>query len=400
MVGAALTTILSYQAAIGLTNVCLGIKALGRARISDLCCSLLIQETSLLAIATAVFDTKKLRHLRYRSILHNCSKSENFTVDMPLTDPMLSRVLPKLIFLLLAIPIISVVSIVLVLEQDRDVTFGMAHFGGLALGMRKPERELATHMVNVGCVGFNTSFGPAVRNGARFTICTHAYLGNPVLSANNVCLTVIQDYSSFYYFQEAPTGNSFVMMIANIRTGGRVYRIPQLFSFDEFRAVSVADARLLHELCESPAAVPTAGSAHFQRNETARTASFIMSCPGLDSPKLQTFAEVTRSRNFVLVSAPVLRVADTTERARQVITESAFSDGSDLLLMTRRRALVSLEVLFIVTGGMLLLRVVVKQLTRNDLGVAVEILMKNALGMAWFAPMLRISKVVDFCPVN
>lgn len=401
VVSATLTTIISYQAAVILTDVCLGLKKLGKTRVSDISTLLITQESSLLAVAAAVFDTEYLRRLRYRSNLHDTARHEQsdwFTLPKSLS--LYRRVLPKMLLLLLGIPIINIISIVVLLERDTDITFSESNFGGVALGMRTEDNGLEVFMSSLACIGFKTDFGHGIKRDANFAVCSYPYLTEYNLNSTTIQVDVTAQRSSFTVNLTSPgRGYSFINYIGNLRVNEeipKIYRIPHQLGPSEFQQLAMNSALVLRDLCDSRSKEPLTPSNIDMTEGDIQKAQFYVDCPTFSHETFTNLTQTIQTR-FVLVEVPEMQVASIKADEGREIAKEEFHSGNDLLLMTRRRPLASLDALFIATTVLIILRVIVKTLTRNDIHVAIELLMKKAVGMDWSSPMMRTDEFVEYC---
>lgn len=394
-----LTTVLSYQSALILTDLCFGKPSQGKAKLSDIGALLLIQEMSILSITTAIFDTDFLRRMRYSPELHRYSTSHQ-SGSQGAGSRLHCAVLLKVLVLLFGIPLINAVSIILLLEKDQEYTFEQAKFGGVALG-RLNESNWVHSDNRSNPRTFLANLGPGVKNETRFVMSSigycHSYGRKLDLSNSNATVTVISGLSSFNFSLSSPPFQFSVTVIANLRAEKSVFRLPQIFSSEDFRDISRKQALQLLGLCRSQAGESKMLMGSFEDNPTSKKVSFHFMCRKFQVGDFHAFQKAIYT-SFVPVSTPSLQIADIDSSCSKgiEIREEFFRSGDNLPLMTQRRPTLSFSNLLIATAISFLLRMLMKTASRNYLSVALELLTKRALGMNWFEDMLCSDGDIDF----
>lgn len=129
LVVAILTTIISYQLTALLLDVVLGCKPRNVARVHTFQTLLLSRKASPLALLNAIF---RKDHLTRRYFQNNLPEREVISrEDKPVRLP----ALVLLFSLLVAAPVVNIISVILIIEQERPVSFAQANFGAWNLGI-------------------------------------------------------------------------------------------------------------------------------------------------------------------------------------------------------------------------------------------------------------------------
>lgn len=93
---------------------------------------------------------------------------------------------------------------------------------------------------------------------------------------------------------------------------------------------------------------------------------------------------------FTLVDSDSLRVVNSEKEGSDVV------DGGDFLFIERRRSFMTLAVLIISTAVLVVVRLVVRAVTKNDIHLGIEMVLKNTLNLQRCDSMLQNERMVDY----
>lgn len=381
---AAVTTLLCYQSTALFSDLLLGFKPRRQASVSALHTLLLIRRSSPLAVLVNLFRSDALPRLYYnRAIPPDATIArENARIS--------TSVVIRLLLLLLAAPLFSVISVVLTLSSESTLSFSEAGFSPVAAGLSVPgavsvKGQRTTHE----CTSVPLETGPGDSPLSEFGICFTPMLAHkaslPETEMAGISIQLVTNSSLFLSihmdkvvaFRKRTLSvhvNDVLYILKPHLTDSTVRRFVD-FAMDKIAASCDADRSEEFEFVLNYKNAP----------EFQHVSARFLPCH-VETPKEaeQLAREVLASvEEFItFVPAEKLMVAEykyVLEDGNAV--KLPYVDGSDLPLVTRRRRYLSLTALAILTSAIIVFRLLLRLVCNNDVGVGMERTVKATLGV-------------------
>lgn len=396
---AVLTTIFAYQTTAIFCDVLVGFKPTGEAVITDLGSVLLAQESSILSAAVSVLHNVTLLRWRFPGFKCTCSDEgrEQSGINF--------LVRSKFIVLFLLTPVLSVISVVISLEGDSVVSFRDAHFGGIALGIADDDRIVNGHRNNLDCGKYKVTYARNDKENASFYKCSLAYKLNK-RTLNATTLSMSQTFNDEVVLKFASPNQRYGSYFRiDVRIVGEVYRLRGNIPLTKVKSLMRSGQSKMMKGC--PMSLNDARRPPPKVTYYGQKWNISQSLPCDPGRKivLDTFRFIGRlftvvnSETFEIVSTNELKagLGSSSDRAKR---RSNFVRGDDLPFIIRRRSYVSLAPLSITVACILVCKVVLKNLTNNDIDVGIESIVKDGLGMKCCDSMLQNRSRVDYSGDN
>ena len=406
---AVLLSIISYQTVEMMLNLSFGLKARGQARLRDIQIMLLIRRSSFYAVLREILPwPRRGKKVTWTEPADDMSETDTDTGRRGFT--IYACVYAKLFCLLLAIPLVNVGSVVLSLERDNDLTFAEAKFGGLALGVdfsgSDNNYSLISRTPKAFCEGVTVERNTADFPIALFRLCTRELDStyeptsrqNIVVvsvdsTAGNVVLVSVTIGSQKTLYEKRAMIVSDMANISSSERNGELYYVKSNFSVSDLEFLVHRGAERAQSMfCDHPDAPG------IMIDQTARKgrASASAECPQQHSEKSQSeHADAVKDVILDLLDLISLRDNDQLLVQRdQSDVDGDIINGDDLLLLSRRRSLVSIPVMAILALAVVVLRVIVQLVTNNDLENGIGLIVRDGLGLPCCDSMLCSRDVV------
>eukprot|EP00177_Eucheuma_denticulatum_P003123 GFKZ01005632.1.p1 GENE.GFKZ01005632.1~~GFKZ01005632.1.p1 ORF type:complete len:441 (+),score=64.00 GFKZ01005632.1:275-1597(+) len=393
ILAAVLATVLAYQLAGIIFDLLVGCKRKGTTRASDISILLLAEDSSPYAVLANLGWSRRISRCKYHTSPDaSCEKSLKF---------IRFSVLLKLGLFLAAAPVTNLLAIFLTSEVDQEFTFADVSFGGLAFGISQ-EPFVKSVLDGKICRRIRDDLRKTDSAVAEFYFCGDADVTlNPggVDNGGPTNFTVSKDNSDV-----TAAKNSYILDIANenLRARGEVYGevVTRDGEFLMENLITVEDGeRLLRngleyllEACRNDS--DSAVEMELGERLTNSSDTDIWSVTGsltctFDDPKTAIQALEKGTENVTFVGTNEFRVVNASDGESVVRIE-------DHVFFRRRASLVSFLVLVIVTASSLVIRIIVRAFTNNDLHVGIELLLKDTLNIPPYDSMLSVEDVVDY----
>ena len=210
---ALITTIISFQACAIIIDLFFGCKPRGKTTTDDIQTLCLVRGSTPVSLMRNLFpktfhNTK--RHLRR---IDNVPIN-NFACEIPTSIP--AKVVIRLFFLMISIPLIHVILLVIVFERERNITFSDASFGGVGFAPSPEFREIKRHSTSQNCELYNITSFPADAAAVVFSICDSMVSAREPMSLT-MALVRIEVSGAFMIFTiSTPNMSAYVSRIATI----------------------------------------------------------------------------------------------------------------------------------------------------------------------------------------
>lgn len=391
------STIIVFQATAIVFDLIFGMNERGKVRISDIGCLLLVEESSIFSWYSSLFPGSHLTAMKFhgfRARGTTCSpESKNTT----------TRALITFLVLLIASPAINIMGVILAVEHDTVVSFQEANFGGIAVGVND-EPKFFGHRI---CSLHETKFSTLEHPIAEVFTCVHAtshehpskfpsgVTGTLRVSTNVEVLSPID--SIVVEFRNA-TFSFRIFFHVDISVGKFLYRVKsKLTAVNGAKLVSDGVQRLLAN-CTSPGSLPLEQQL-FPKTSPLAPESWIvaqnMTCAQYPQQSVIKDSEWVSGR-LGIVNSNELLVLNVTDSFMTNKGNSRYKyiPGAGLPLLRRRRSYAPIVHLGISALSLVVLRVVVWMLTRNDIYQCVELLLKYSFGLPTCDSMLQYDRKV------
>lgn len=394
---AVLNTILTYQATTIAFDLLTGFKPRGQAKVSDISSLLLSEEAAPLSVLAAFFPFGRIASLKQHGCTAPCHRSQHVSMSKPLP----TSTIVKFLVILLAAPTISFVGIVLSLEQDRILTFQDTNFGGLTVGLG-PSRQGSKDTDHRYCERNPIRLGAQETQLVEVLTCrTKAIRKNPfkfpALGVNaeiNISKNIpdhrVPPGSMAWSFRNEKRSELKIFHV-DIVSGEETYRLKTSVSVQEAKDLM---NRGLQELAPHCRESPSSGiQVTNQESDSALgdekwTIRLPLDC------EASFDAEIMNKAYSAMISPLTIVSSDTFEVLR--LSTNKYVSGEKLPFLCRRRSLIQVLPLAIMTIVTVLCRLVVRLFTNNDIHKGVELVMKHSLGMNCCDSMLQSSGKIRY----
>lgn len=145
---ATLSKVFAYQSAAILFDVLLGPKARGQTKVTDISILFLAEESSFLSALGSLICSNSLARLRFHGFRSEC------TEDTYEKKGVSTRIACKFLFLLVLAPIANLAGVILILENEKTISFEDADFGTVGFGINEDLSSVTLIRANPYCKRF------------------------------------------------------------------------------------------------------------------------------------------------------------------------------------------------------------------------------------------------------
>lgn len=378
---AAVTTLLSYQAAALISDLLLGFKTRRVASASALQTLLLVRRSSPLSVFANVLRSDRLTRCYYGADIPSGTTIARDHEQVRIGSAM------RLFILLLAGPLVAVASVVLTVTKGESMSFSEAGFRGMGFGLSNPDAvQLTGERTSQACATVPLEVGGGDASLADFALCSLPMNTQEgfALGEGGVAVAIASNSSMFL------TVNIDKALVSrrkavSVFTGEFLYFLqPELPSVAVDRFLDYSMERVARA-CGTDRKDETDQEISYVNQPThEHIAARFLPCEVSsfeDSLRLATEILLEIEEYSTFVDAEKLMVAE------YVYTDNLggvpilpFFDGGKLPLLTRRRRYLALSALSILTVIVMLLRTVVMMVCSNDVGIGLERIVKETLG--------------------
>lgn len=404
---AALTTFLAYQITALTFNCFLGFKKPGRANASDLQILLLTAESSILAVASAVFRSDKLDRITYRGAIPT-----DATIYRRQTSVRKRNVF-KLFILLLSAPLYNLISIFLVLERDQNISFSRAKVSGMSVSIPPDLEPINTQLaLTVGCQSI-----PVVAEGddkqilAAFSKCIKVRfpLQNPTDRVElatgqslHIRLTVKTNGEISIDFRTMQEGNDKPISVqgldvyVDLSVSGEAYRVKPNVT-RTLAEVLISDGQLKsNRNCTDPQPFSTPAPVVFTEEEgTTLVVTGLVSCKTMNYSTINQILPAM-GETISLVEDSNFMVGRQKQTEFNAVEFEPYTNGAALPFLRKRKRNLSLTMLFFLVVGATFLRIVSSLVTHNDVDEGIESVLNKRLGIHPCQSMLQSNTVITY----
>lgn len=396
---AILTTILSYQLAAAIFDLCVGLKPAGWVSIRNLYMQLLADEASPLAVAAALLRNPTLARWHFHGFRAECPNVLAVQDARPRQFPSIA---PKLLVLLLVAPVANLVAIVLSLERDSVVTFEDAKFGGVTFGVSFDNNtDVREELLMPLCTRYVQDVGRGETALASFLFCTYTHHR---IRQSPFSLSMVQaevDRAGQLWMRVLMQGSKIEQFgSAEMAIQERVYKIRTAVTADDLKSVVGTGQDILKRTCRAATTEAVGDAVMTGTREGGMVVTQQAKCPETGMTAYGALTAVAHmNRRLTLVESEELEVARVEDVEAGAVR---YFDGRGLSYVSRHETFVSVAVLGLMTAAVTAARLVVKMVTNNDVYAAVEIMVKEMAAWPCCDSMLPSSDTVlysDMCRV-
>lgn len=380
---ATLTTLLSFHVAAAVTDVILGCKPRGHARVSAMEAHLLRHKASPLTLLRALLPSSFHPG-------HNPSQDRSPNDDR--ARFLSSRTVIKLLLLLVVSPMANIAAITLTLETDTILTFRDVNFVGAALGAALMPQKVEP--VSESCQRAPIDLPEEETAVVQFVICQTRHETQMVAVGESkdqafVDVTAFTD-GSVGIGIVSPLGEVRVKKMAHLVTGlgkdFRTLRVGHMVGKEAAYELARFGGGLLAQWC--------GGEEDVKEEELQEAQVGIrrgVRCVGRG--EVAEIAEIASniSARVGIVESDGLRVAETIGISEQ--GEVTFFEGGSLNFVKRRDRKAGVLVLVILFLVALAVRCTVLAVTNNDVAQGIGLMVRDELGLRGDSSMLACSDV-------
>lgn len=405
---AILTTILAYQLAAILFDLLLGLKRPGQATASDISTLILTEDSSPLSILANLNISRKFSEWKFHgfrsksgtrgdSSTHVCNHDHSPT-------PIPPRVLAKFLILLAAAPIANLIAVFLTIEKDSNLTFGDVNFGGMAFGINNDFSTARADIRSEVCTPYATRFSRLEYPVAHVFLCAVASITEGLVSASQARLEKLtlshgRDSNAFRVprdailveYEQFPRLYSTAYH-ADVQSEGKVYRVRQKVDVALAETIFRNAVNMFIERCKDVRnfTIEEEQAKVLSQNDGNGTWYFewVHDCP-VKSSDIKTILE-TEFNKFTVIEADKLEVVNIDD------VGSAFREGDDIVLLVRRRSFATFGALCITVAVVVVLRIIVRLISNNDVHLGIELVLKDTLRINRCDSMLQNDDRVDY----
>lgn len=409
---ALLATLAAYQATAIVFDVVLGRKPSRKVPVSTIHTQLLCDDSSPLSIAAAIFRRDHFDRLRFRNLPSNATILRD-------KGPVSKTVILPLLFLLIATPLINLLSVIPTIEYDQIVSFSQGGLDNLAFGFSNRELPVRTSEYGETCRRYHTRFAqsesrasflrcesvwshftasPSLNSSVRIRVLPSGrvamvvyVLGEPLVAELRVSLE-FQTTSGVYRIRPSLPRPAMEQMLSVLSiaanrscvttSDGSPYApggTPKLFLPRSFTESDVFVGEVSHECY--------AFQGYGKDGLIKGLKSQILLEDGLQGA-FRKIMTVTETEKFEVMNID-RHINDPNRQPTQVWT-----DGGGLPLLTRRRNHIMPGVFAVVTLVILALRVLAEIIFNNDVYESIDYVLRDKLGTSF--EMLRNNDVIRY----
>lgn len=379
---AVLTTILSYQLTGVIFDLCLGLKAAGSVTVRSLFTQLLVDESSPLAVAAALFRSPTLAKWYFHGFREVCPNHIAVRDCRPNRFP---AIMPKVLLLLLVAPIANVISVALSLEHVRVVTFKEASFGGVEIGVRPLEKDgLSMQILMPGCIRYNQRLGRTETPSSQFLLCSNTEFRVSENQASTIRVTV-DTAGQIKLTISAPGFTVEQSVTMELAVDSFVYRLKSGITEQQAKSILQTGQDSLGTKCGGTV-TDVAPDPILELGEDEWSVTQQVRCYNGISEYDAKFGVYEMAERLTLVETDLLQLLSLDDLKAGIIR---YFDGGSIRYFNRHETYVSFALLAFLAIGVTILRVLVKMLTNSDIHMATETIVKDRLQLPCCDSMLQ-----------
>lgn len=430
-------TIIAFQLAAIIFDLLLGFKAPGQATASDVSVLLLTEESTLFKLLANLHFFSAISRWKFHrlcipprdkkpsiqathSFPHYSDSSDSSRTRIDLTKAALPScpcrqpparpspsILLKLFVLLLTAPVSNLLAVFLTVESGRLLTFNDVSFGGVTYGIpAKGKSFIPRPTLSDICAEYETTLSEYETAISTFHYCERVVLtpseANDLHNTSSLRLSYGVNFEDADLPKEAVTlqydeGTTLFKVSQYIdllveeskvsRRDSTVWRVKTSFPnlgqledvFRQRAAKFESDCRVEPFNPEDVLVEKDSNRWMFEKR---------LNC--IQNPRIIRTELMSLFPDFALVPSDKLRVVGLQTDGGEEI------DGKNFLFIRRRQSVMALGALGISVAVLLVLRVIVRVFTRNDVHLGVEMVLKDVLSLHIWDSMLQNERVVDY----
>ena len=395
---ALITTIISFQACAIIIDLFFGCKPRGKTTTDDIQTLCLVRGSTPVSLMRNLFpktfhNTK--RHLRR---IDNVPIN-NFACEIPTSIP--AKVVIRLFFLMISIPLIHVILLVIVFERERNITFSDASFGGVGFAPSRDFRERNTSRISPNCQEQNILLHRSDSSVVTFSMCYTLGAKSEPLSPT-MALVRIEVRGAFIKFTlSTPNNSSYISKVASMslkrfetKTDSEgddgLYFLHHAFTKKSTRwflesALSVVREHFCHEMSTMlpVVPVPTPDPSY----EIAEQLAIPCISIGNDD-RGQLYFTTYWTNSVSLVETKKFLVTKDNPLLQSRNAAENFVNAGSMVMLKRRGTLAPFLSLVVACVVIVVVRLIVFITTRNDVETGFGLVVREVLGLPCLDSML------------
>lgn len=373
LIVAFLLTIISYQATSLFLDLIFGLKPHHKTTLSTLHIYLLHLESAPLALLSSLTRYSPLTHIRHRT-----PRPHGPIARTP--GRISASTTLRLLFALFLAPIINVLTVLIALEHETTISFDGAGFGGVGIGIRDNLETVKLRPFVDSCGEAVVKTGRMERSVVRFSVCKYDAGEEDVpLNGNGVGATVFEGRSVSVVGRGGEIGGAFVILGEFV---GACEREGWCEGKSGLLLRPSGDMKELVEWGVRELGCDVNGLREWE-------GGWWGDCEGKGwDETVQVMDKMTERVSLIETEKMEVALLTREKLDWQDIGESEF--------LVRKRRWVSLAWLGIIAGIVLIGRLIVKGVTRNDIGEGVGAILKERVGRDWWESLIREGGTIGY----
>ncbi|KAI0559815.1 hypothetical protein FGB62_136g00 [Gracilaria domingensis] len=386
---AVLVTVFVYQLTKLSLELLLGQRRTGEIPVSDLYIYVILSGLTFFSIISFL-----------RSLFQPAQDAQELALSTAMKSKMsgrAARMVTKFALLVLAVPGIQVLGLFLGLEGETLVSFRDVKFGGLAMGLVEDQSRNRKNDSS-RCQKLETRLGHGETGVTDFFRCYGITEPLPFDTGNNLkagsFVVLLSPTSTNIGVTVIVPGKRWLTFLSlDINDGQKPYSLRNLLTFEQQSRIFEHGVREMAKPCSS--AVQTRGNdvswvfpAQPESLSEQRLLSVLVECAEYNEDHLVKVADGMLS-NVSFVQTDHFEIAES-------INAKNFTSGDDLVFFRRRGSNASLLAMLITTIVVITGRIVVWCLLINEAPKALEVILKDHLGLKCCDSMLQYEQKVHY----
>lgn len=315
----------------------------------------------------------------------------------------------KLAILLAAAPLANLLAVFLTVESDRKLTFRDVGFGGVAFGLNQNFSKADAELSGEVCIEYSTALSDLEISAATFYYCASAsHTINQVepRGASVLRMSYGKDGGGKPTPKEAVVVE-FELAPNLVRTAvhadlrdneGRVWRVKtKLTDVEMVRQLFASGVQMFKDACQLANQTVLDESIYREDISDGGDAwefEWEVKCTyGTETAK--TLVENGLLR-FTLVESDKLEVIPIDDEVEERDAGVQTRDAEGFVFVERRRSFMTVGVLGICVIVVVVVRVIVRAVTRNDVHLGIELVLKDTLRLQRCDSMLQNERQIDY----
>lgn len=336
--------------------------------------SLLSRRSSPIAIASNLFRRDWITRLYYRP---DISYGTKIGRDK---EKIKTKVVFKLLLLLLVAPIVNIFTIFMALRTEKELTFGEAGFGGISIKFANASAETGASEAD-NCIVLPVEIRQGDEQPSEFVTCAQIITTKATdETGNQATVTMfLWKNSSIRLFIEFQKTRVFLTKDLTLFSNNTLYAVVSHFSEKEAEDVVDYGIALLSSACGSSLLLPRS----LEDSPVKILLSKSIPCSGMDNVEMQlkTILSHIHKRFVVFQGNRELKVFPLSPVSQEQNSKTRILDARNLKFISRRRKRMSSLLLLLLSAVIIFLRGIGSMFFHEDVDIGLERIVKIRLGL-------------------